>query len=336
MRSFAYVRATTVEHAVAEVTADPDATYLAGGTTQVDLMKDEVFRPGRLVDITRLPLRDVVSEDGTLVVGALTTMEELAAHEVVAGRLPLVRQALLLGASPQLRHMATLGGNLLQRTRCRYFRDPGVACNKREPGAGCSAVDGYNRMHAVLGTGPACIATHASDVAVALVAVDASVRIRGRGGERVVPLTEFYRVPGSTPHVENVLAHGELITHLEIPLLPPGARSGYLKVRDRASYEFALASVAAALVIDDGRIRAARLALGGVGTVPWRVPRAEELLRDAAPDAEVFSAAAEAALSGAVAQSGNGFKIELGRRAVVRMLSTLAEESENHGPPRHR
>ncbi|WP_171167901.1 xanthine dehydrogenase family protein subunit M [Streptomyces sp. I05A-00742] len=327
MRSFAYVRATTVDQAVTEVTADPDAAYLAGGTTQVDLMKDEVFRPARLVDITRLPLRDIRADDDTLVVGALTTMEELAAHEAVRDRLPLVREALLKGASPQLRHMATLGGNLLQRTRCRYFRDPSVACNKREPGTGCDALDGYHRMHAVLGTSPQCIATHASDVAVALTALDTTVRVRGRDGERVVPLTEFYRVPGSTPHVENVLAHGELITHLEIPLLPRGARSGYLKVRDRASYEFALASVAAVLVIDGGRIRTARLALGGVGTVPWRVPRAEELLRDAPPGPDTFAAAAEAALSGAVARSGNGFKIELGRRAVVRMLSTLAEES---------
>ncbi|MFI1968508.1 FAD-binding molybdopterin dehydrogenase [Streptomyces cinnamoneus] len=327
MRSFAYVRAATVDDAVAEVTADPDAAYLAGGTTQVDLMKDEVFRPGRLVDITRLPLRGVDREGDALVVGSLTTMEELAAHEVVADRLPLVREALLSGASPQLRHMATMGGNLLQRTRCRYFRDPSVACNKREPGTGCGAVGGFNRMHAVLGTSPQCIATHASDAAVALLALGASVRVRGTDGERVVPLTEFYRLPGSTPHVENALRHGELITHLEIPLLPREARSGYLKVRDRASYEFALASVAAALVIDGGRIRAAHLALGGVGTVPWRVPRAEELLRDAPPDRDVFTAAAEAALSGAVAQSGNGFKIELGGRAVVRMLSTLAEEA---------
>ncbi|MBZ6474122.1 FAD binding domain-containing protein [Streptomyces griseocarneus] len=326
MRSFTYVRADSVDQAVTEVTADPEAAYLAGGTTQVDLMKDEVFRPLRLVDITRLPLREVRADDDTLTVGALTTMEELAAHEVVTDRLPLVRQALLLGASPQLRHMATMGGNLLQRTRCRYFRDPDVACNKREPGAGCGAIDGFHRMHAVLGTSPHCIATHASDVAVPLLALGASVRIRGQGAERVVPLTEFYRVPGGTPHVENVLEHGELITHLEIPLPPRGTRSGYLKVRDRASYEFALVSVAAALLIDDGTIRAAHLALGGVGTVPWRVPRAEELLRGAAPGPDAFAAAAEAALGGAQARRDNGFKIELGRRAVVRMLSTLAEE----------
>ncbi|MEU4213159.1 FAD binding domain-containing protein [Streptomyces sp. NPDC026206] len=327
MRSFTYVRAESVDHAVAEVAAEPAAAYLAGGTTQVDLMRDEVLQPVRLVDITRLPLRGIRDTGDSLVVGALTTMEELAAHEVVAGRLPLVREALLLGASPQLRHMATMGGNLLQRTRCRYFRDPSVACNKREPGTGCSAIDGVNRMHAVLGTSRHCIATHASDAAVALLALGASVRARGRAGQRVVPLTEFYRLPGSAPHLENVLEHGELLTHLEIPLLPRGARSGYLKVRDRASYEFALASVAVALVIDGGTIHEARLALGGVGTVPWRVPRAEELLRGASPDREVFAAAAEAALEGAVAQSANGFKIELGRRAVVRMLSTLSKES---------
>ncbi|MBC2877275.1 MULTISPECIES: FAD binding domain-containing protein [Streptomyces] len=327
MRSFAYVRAGTVEEAVAELAADPGAAYLAGGTTQVDLMRDEVFRPARLVDITRLPLRGIRRDGEVLIAGALTTMEELAAHEDVTARLPLVREALLRGASPQLRHMATLGGNLLQRTRCRYYRDPSTACNKREPGTGCAALDGHHRMHAVLGTSPHCIATHPSDLAVALLALDASVRVHGPDGERTVRLTEFYRVPGTTPHIENALAHGELITHLEIPLLPPEARSGYLKVRDRASYEFALASVAATLVLEeDGRIRSARLALGGVGTVPWRVPRAEELLRGARPDDDILRAAADAALDGAEGRPDNGFKVELGRRAVVRMLGALARE----------
>ncbi|MBZ4323571.1 FAD binding domain-containing protein [Streptomyces huiliensis] len=338
MRSFAYVRAGTVEEAVAAAAADPEAAYLAGGTTQVDLMRDEVFRPARLVDITRLPLRGVERRDdggGVLVVGALTTMEELAAHGDVTTRLPLVREALLRGASPQLRHMATVGGNLLQRTRCRYYRDPSTACNKRAPGTGCAALDGHHRMHAVLGTSPHCIATHPSDLAVALLALDAAVRVHGPDGERAVPLGEFYRTPGSTPHVENALTHGELITHLEIPLLPPEARSGYLKVRDRASYEFALASVAAALVVDeDGRIRSARLALGGVGTVPWRVPRAEELLRGARPDDDVLRAAAEAALSGAEGRPDNAFKIGLGRRAVVRMLGALARGEEPDGAAR--
>ncbi|MEU7136779.1 xanthine dehydrogenase family protein subunit M [Streptomyces sp. NPDC046261] len=327
MRSFVYARPETIDGAVSEMTAEPGAAYLAGGTTQVDLMKDEVLRPVRLVDITRLPLREVWSDGDALVVGALVSMEELAGHPVVTERLPLLREALLMGATPQLRHMATMGGNLLQRTRCRYFRDPSVPCNKREPGAGCGAIDGFHRTHAVLGTSAHCIATHPSDAAVALLALGAEVRVRGGEGERVVPLTDFYRLPGSTPHVETVLEHGELITHLEIPLLPRGARSGYLKVRDRASYEFALASVAAALVVEDGTIRRAHLALGGLGTVPWRVPRAEELLRDAAPGEESFAAAADAALAGAVARPDNGFKIELGRRAVVRMLSTLAKES---------
>src|SRR4051812_37003593 len=267
MRPFEYTRARDAAAAVELVTGDPDAAYLAGGTTQLDLMlKDGVVEPRRLVDITRLPLRGVARLGDTLHVGALTTMEELAADATVAGRLPCVREALLLSASVQIRNMATIGGNLLQRTRCRAFRDPGVtACNKRTPGSGCAAVQGAARMHAILGASEHCIALHASDLCVALVALDAVVRIQGEQAERVVPLTEFHLLPGARPDIENVLAHGELITSVDVPLLPPGARSGYIKVRDRASYEFALVSVAGALAISGDVIVEARLAIGGVG-----------------------------------------------------------------------
>lgn len=326
MRAFEYVRPETVAEAVATVTADPSASYLAGGTTQLDLMKDGVLSPRRLVDITRLPLRGITHGPDSIRVGALTTMEELAADATVVERLPVVREALLLGASTQLRNMATLGGNVLQRARCRYFRDPTVtACNKREPGSGCAAITGAARTHAVLGASEHCIALHASDVAVALTALDTVVHLQGRGGPRSVPLGEFYREPGTTPHIENGLEHGELITELEIPLLPPGARSGYLKVRDRASYEFALTSAAAALVVEGGIIHDARLALGGVATRPWRPAAAERLLRGSAATTETFQAAAAAAVTGAVTLPGTAFKVELARRTTVRILQTVAE-----------
>jgi CO/xanthine dehydrogenase FAD-binding subunit len=324
VRAFEYLRATDVRHAVTTAAAGPAAAYLAGGTTQVDLMKDGVLSPDLLIDITGLPLRGVVPDSGLVRVGALTTMAELAADPLVARRLPVVEESLLLAASPQLRNMATVAGNLLQRTRCRYYRDLSCACNKREPGSGCGALDGHHRMHAILGTSQHCIATHASDLAVALVALDAAVRIRGSDGERTVPLAEFYLLPGDTPGVENTLGRGELITSVEVPLLPEGARSGYLKVRDRASYEFALASAAVALVISDGVIREARVALGGLATVPWRSRAAEDVLRGAAAVPETFAAAAEAALSGASPRPGNAFKVQLGRRTVVRALATVA------------
>src|SRR5712671_796387 len=297
MRPFGYVRADDVAAAVALVSADPQAEYLAGGTTELDLvLKDGVLEPGRLVDITRLPLRGITFAEDTLRVGALVTMEELAADPTVSERVPFVREALLAGASPQLRNMATIGGNLLLRTRCRYFRDVSCACNKRQPGSGCGAIEGFHRMHAILGTSQHCIATHASDLAVALTALDAVVQVRGPAGDRAIPLTEFYLVPGSTPEVENVLAHGELITAVDVPLPPVGTVSAYLKVRDRASYEFALASAAVALTVTGGEIHAARLALGGVATVPWRARAAEEVLLGAAATEAAFRAAADAAV----------------------------------------
>jgi CO/xanthine dehydrogenase FAD-binding subunit len=324
---FEYVRATDVDGAVAAVSADPAASYLAGGTTQLDLMlKDGVVSADRLVDITRLPLRGVTRGDGTIEVGALTTMEELAADPTVVQRLPLVREALLAGASTQLRNMATIGGNLLQRTRCRYFRDPTVAaCNKRRRGSGCAAVSGAARMHAILGATEHCIALHASDLCVALVALDAVVHTRGATGERSILLTDFYRLPGDRPDVENVLDHGELITAVELPLLPAEARSGYLKVRDRTSYEFALTSAAVALVVTDGVVQEARVGLGGVGTVPWRAREAEEILRGAPAWPESFRAAAEASLEGAWTVPGTAFKVELAKRTLVRALQTVAE-----------
>jgi xanthine dehydrogenase YagS FAD-binding subunit len=326
MRPFEYVRAGDVAAAVALVSADAQAQYLAGGTTQLDLiLKDGVIAPERLVDITRLPLRGVTVRDESLLVGALTTMEELAADPTVAEQIPFVREALLAGASPQLRNMATIGGNLLQRTRCRFFRDADVrVCNKRAPGSGCAAMRGPARMHAILGASAHCIAVHASDLCVPLVALDAVVDIEGAGGSRSVPLTQFYVLPGDRPDIENVLEHGELITRVRIPLLPAGARSGYLKVRDRASYEFALTSAAAALLIEDGTIVWARLALGGVGTMPWRAREAEAILTGAPATGRTFRTAAQAALRDPFTVSGTAFKVELAQRIIVRILHTVS------------
>ena len=326
MGVFEYVRASDVAGAVALVSADPEAQYLAGGTTQVDLMlKDRVLGPQRLVDITRLPLRGITRSGDALVVGALTTMEELAAHSVLAERAAFVRQALLAGASTQLRNMATIGGNVLQRTRCRYFRDPTVAaCNKRAPGSGCAAITGAARMHAILGASQHCIALHASDLCVPLVALDAVVHVQGVNAQRSIPLTEFYLVPGDRPDLENVLAHGELITAIEIPLLAAAQRAVYLKVRDRASYEFALTSAAVALMIEGGVLTEARIALGGVGTIPWRARAAERVLIGAGPGTEVFREAAEAAIVDPFTVSGTAFKVELAKRTLVRALEMVA------------
>ena len=326
MSAFEYTRPDDVAAAVALVSTDPGASYLAGGTTQLDLLlKDGVVAPERLVDIGRLPLHGITRAEDTLRVGALTTMEELAADPTVTERVPMVREALLAGASPQLRNMATIGGNLLQRTRCRYFRDPTVAaCNKRAPGSGCAAVTGAARMHAILGASEHCIALHASDLCVPLVALDAVVDLQGAGGQRSVPLTEFYVLPGGRPDVETVLEHGELVTQVNVPLLPAGARSSYLKVRDRASYEFALTSAAAALLIEDGTIVEARLGLGGVGTIPWRAREAEELLTGASASSETFRSAAEAAIRHPFTVPGTAFKVELAKRTTVRILQTVS------------
>ncbi|HEY4278570.1 MAG TPA: xanthine dehydrogenase family protein subunit M [Conexibacter sp.] len=326
MQPFEYMRPDDAAGAVALVAEYPGAQFLAGGTTELDLMlKDGVIEPERLVDITRLPLRGIARDGDVLRVGALTTMEELAADATVRGRLPFVHEALLAGASTQLRNMATIGGNLLQRTRCRYFRDAAVAaCNKRAPGSGCAAVRGAARMHAILGASERCIALHASDLCVPLVALDAVVRIQGADGERSVPLTDFYIPAAADPSAENVLAHSDLITAVDLPLPPVAAHSGYLKVRDRVSYEFALTSAAVALRTEGATIAEARVALGGVGTIPWRAREAEQALTGAPVSLATFRAAAEAAIRDPFTVPGTAFKVELAKRTVVRMLRTLA------------
>lgn len=326
MSTFTYTRATSVAEAISLVGDDPGASFLAGGTTHLDLLlKDHVIASQRLVDIGRLPLKDISVSDGALRIGALVSMDELAAHPALGEPAAMVREALLMGASTQLRNMATIGGNLLQRTRCGYFRDRSVtACNKRTPGSGCAAVTGPARMHAILGAGEHCIAVNASDLCVALIALDAVVNIEGPSGPRSVPLTEFYVLPGDRPDIENVLEHGELITRVDVPLPPAGTKSGYLKVRDRASYEFALTSAAAALTVQDGTITSARLALGGVGTIPWRAREAEEILRGAPADTPTFRAAARAALRDPFTVPGTEFKVELAQRTIVRILTTVS------------
>jgi xanthine dehydrogenase YagS FAD-binding subunit len=323
VRPVSYARATEVADAIATVSADPDSAFLAGGTTEVDLLRLNVVRPSRLVDINALPLAQV--EDlpgGGLRIGALARMSDVAEAPGVVGRFPMIAQALVLGASAQLRHMASMGGNLLQRVRCSYFRDTRSACNKRQPGSGCAALEGINRGHAVLGTSQHCIATHPSDVAVALVALDAVVHTQGPGGGRAIGIDDFFLLPGDTPHLEHPLEHGELIAGIEVPAVPVARTSLYLKVRDRESYEFALASVAVALRVDDGAVGEVRLALGGVATKPWRARRAEQLLVGEPATRESFARAAGEELAPAVPQGMNAFKVELAQRAMVRALET--------------
>jgi xanthine dehydrogenase YagS FAD-binding subunit len=311
MRPFELTAPATLDDAVRT-----PGTFLAGGTTLVDLMKLNVLTPHHVLDINDLPLRGIDTSDG-LRFGALERMSDIAAHP---GVYPVISRALLASASQQLRNMASIGGNLLQRTRCGYFRDVATPCNKRVPGSGCSAISGANRMHAVLGTSESCVATHASDVAVALVALDAEVVLTGADGTRTVALADFYRLPGETPDVENDLRPGELITEVVVPRLDWASRSTYVKVRDRASYEFALCSAAVALDIQDSRVVDARVAVGGVATVPWRLTAVEEALRGAPATVESFEAAASVAADGAKPLSGNGFKVSLLKRTVVRAL----------------
>lgn len=318
MRPFELTAPTTVDAAVTGT-----GTFLAGGTTLVDLMKLNVLTPQHVTDINQLPLRGIDTSDG-LRIGALERMSDVAAHP---GVYPVISQALLFSASQQLRNMASIGGNLLQRTRCGYFRDVAMPCNRREPGSGCSAINGANRMHAILGTSDACVATHASDLAVALVALDTRVRLVGPDGERTIALAELYREPGDTPHLEHTLAEGELIAEVIVPRLDWAQRSTYLKVRDRASYEFALCSAAIALDIRDEHIADARVAVGGVGTVPWRLPSVERELRGAPLTEAAFTAAASVAGEGAKPLSHNGFKVPLLKRTIIRALLELTEGS---------
>lgn len=324
MRDFAFHRSTTVTDALSAHGADTSASYLAGGTTLIDLVKLDVMRPQRVIDINRLPLDRIEAlSDGGLRIGAMVRNSDLAWHDAVRQRYPVLSAALLSGASPQLRNMATTAGNLMQRTRCPYFRDAISPCNKREPGSGCAAIDGYNRSHAILGVSDACIATHPSDMCVALAALDAVVVLQGPQGERRVPLLEFHLLPGKTPQLEHALHADELITAVLLPPPPAGARQQYLKIRDRESYEFALVSVAALVARDGNRIKDARLALGGVGTKPWRAQSAEGLLRGSVAAPPTFHAAAESALQGASPRQHNAFKATLARRAIVRVLQDL-------------
>ncbi|HTW86184.1 MAG TPA: xanthine dehydrogenase family protein subunit M [Candidatus Sulfotelmatobacter sp.] len=325
MRPFEYVVAGSPADARALLREVPGARYYAGGTTLVDLMKAEVERPPRVVDISRLPLAAVELRADRVRIGALARNSDVADDPTVGQHFPALAQALRSGASGQLRNAATVGGNLQQRTRCPYFRETRWRCNKREPGSGCDALEGFNRGHAILGTSEHCIATAPGDMAVALVALDAEVVIEGEGGERRVPITEFYLLPGASPERETALAHGELIVAVELRFAAVNERSRYLKLRDRASYEFALVSVAAGLAIEHGAIRTARLALGGVGTVPWRARDAEDVLLNVAPDEDAYVRAAEVALDGAVTRPQNAFKVELAQRAIVRALRGVAE-----------
>jgi xanthine dehydrogenase YagS FAD-binding subunit len=323
VRPFTYTRASDEEGALARG-REPGVRYLAGGTTLVDLMRLDVMGPTGLVDITGLPLGNVEPFAGGVRIGAMVRNSDLAHHPLIAQGYPGLREALLSGASPQLRNMATVGGNVMQRTRCSYFRDTGSPCNKRQPGAGCGAIGGYTRMHAVLGGSDHCIAVHPSDMCVALVALDAVVQSRmADGTRRSTPFESFHTLPGDQPDVETVLHPGELITHVDVPASAFAARSHYVKVRDRASYAFALASAAVALDVQGGVIRDARVALGGVATKPWRSREAERALVGKPAKLETYRSAGAAAMSGAIGRGHNDFKIELARRTVVRALTEV-------------
>jgi xanthine dehydrogenase YagS FAD-binding subunit len=323
--NFEYTRASGIAEAIRHATADPNAKFIAGGTNLIDLMKEDVERPTRLIDITHLPLKAVEeTPGGGLKIGALVPNSDLAYHPIIESRYPLLSSAILAGASQQLRNMASTGGNLLQRTRCYYFYDTATPCNKREPGSGCSAINGLNRMHAILGTSEACIAVHPSDMCVALAALGATVHVLGPSGERTIAFTDFHRLPGDTPQRDTNLQPAEIVTAIELPAEGFATHYTYLKLRDRASYAFALVSVAAALRLDGGTIGEARLALGGVAHKPWRNPAAEAALRGQAPNEDNFQRAADVLLRDAKGFAHNTFKIDLARRALVRALTQAA------------
>ena len=321
MRPFKYVRASDATDAVRAVAASPRAKFLAGGTNILDLMKEDVERPNELVDLTRLNLAEIKAVGGGVSIGALAKNTDTANHPLIRHNYPLLTQAIVAGASGQLRNMATNGGNLMQRTRCQYFYDTAMPCNKREPGSGCGALEGLNRIHAILGWSEKCVATYPGDMANALYALEAVVRVRGaQGRERTIPIGEFHRLPGDTPERDNNLEHGELILAIELPKSDFAKNSYYLKVRDRASYAFALVAVAAALEIDRGTIKQARVVLGGVAHKPWRSPEAEGALSGRPASEETFRRAAEVALKDAKPLAHNAYKVELGKRAIVRAL----------------
>ena len=325
MIPFHYVRVNDIAGAVRELSADPAAKFIAGGTNLINLMKEDVECPSRLIDISRLPLKTIEeTEDGGLRIGALVPNSDLAYHPLIAQRYPMLASAILAGASAQLRNMASTGGNLLQRTRCYYFYDIATPCNKRDPGRGCSAIAGLNRMHAILGTSDACIATHPSDMCVALAALDATVHVTGPGGARAIPFLAFHRLPENTPQRDTNLEPNEIVTAVELPPRGFAANHTYLKIRDRLSYAFALVSVAAALELEGATIKEARLSLGGVAHKPWRDPAAEATLRGKKANEAAFMGAANVLLRDAKGFEHNAFKIDLARRAIIRALTQAA------------
>ena len=327
MNPFGYERVADVDAAIRAI--GPDARFLAGGTNLLDLMKGDIEHPARIIDINRLPLAEIAeTPEGGLRLGALVRNSDCAEHPLVRERYPLLSQALLAGASPQLRNMASVGGNLLQRTRCHYFNDTAFAdCNKREPGSGCAAREGFNRIHAILGASEQCVAVHPSDMAVALAALDASIEVAGAGGTRRIAASEFHRLPGAAPERDTNLEPGELVVAVELPPDRLARRSLYLKVRDRASFAFALVSIAAALEVEDGVVVDARIALGGVAHKPWRPRAAEQALVGSRMHSSAIARAADAAIAGAHPLGHNAFKVELARRLVVRALETLSQAS---------
>jgi xanthine dehydrogenase YagS FAD-binding subunit len=334
MNLFTFTRASDVGGAVRELAEHPNARFIAGGTNILDLMKENVARPARLVDITRLPIKAIEpTAEGGLRLGAVATNTETAYHPEVERRYPLISKAILAGASQQIRNMATNGGNLLQRTRCWYFYDTATPCNKREPGTGCGARDGVNRIHAILGHSTACIAVHPSDLCVALEALQATIQVTGPDGDRAIPFAEFLRLPGETPHIDNNLRADEIITAIDLPPQGYAAHHAYLKIRDRVSFAFALVSVAVGVELDGDTIRSARIALGGVAHKPWRVPAAELLVEGKPATDDNFARVAQAYVEAAHAFKHNAFKIELAKRAIVRGLREAIENHPHPGPP---
>ncbi|CAO3429003.1 FAD binding domain-containing protein [Azospirillum doebereinerae] len=332
MTPFTYARAADAQAALRLTGAGAGAKYLGGGTNLVDLMRETIERPGTLVDVTGLSDGIAETDDGGLLIGAAMRNTALAEHGLVRRRYPMLSRAIVAGASPQIRNMATLAGNILQRTRCAYFYDQaGSRCNKRDPGQGCDAVDGFNRMHAILGASPACVATHPSDLCVALAALDATVHLSTADGERRLPFAELHRLPGDEPERDTALEPGDLIIAVELPALPLAARSVYRKVRDRSSYAFALVSVAAALAVENGIVTDVRLALGGVAHKPWRALRAERALLGQPATEAAFRAAAAAELAGAEPLRDNAFKVELAQRTIAAVLGELAGELAGDG-----
>ena len=330
MKPFSYRRVNTVAEAVGAYESSSESRFIGGGTNLLDLMKMGVETPSNLIDISRLPLRTIEERDGGLRIGALVSNTDAANHELIRTGYPVLSEAILAGASQQLRNMATMGGNLLQRTRCYYFYDPSYSeCNKRRPGSGCAARHGINRIHAILGASESCIATHPSDMCVALAALDATVHVTGPNGQRSIPFHKFHRLPGDTPHLDSNLHPGELITAIDLPAKTRSLPSHYLKVRDRQSYAFALVSVAAVLDIDaNGHVRQARIALGGVAHKPWRASIAEKALLGRAVTPEHLQAAAASELKAAKPYLGNAFKVELARRAILRAVTAAAQQRQ--------